>query len=949
MIQKKYYLKKDTVLDERYLIDEAIGEGGFGITYAGANTRIGLKVAIKEFYSRELMDRDVSVSNEFSLIDPAEEERFQKEKNRFLKEARILGDFSGEPGIVHVLDYFEANGTAYIVMEFISGITLKQYVKTHGKMDAAELFQKIKPLLSALEKIHASGLVHRDISPDNIMLLEDGSLCLIDFGAATYYEGGEKSFSVIYKTGYAAPEQYKGAAEATPASDFYALSASLYYCLTGIEPEDSLQRILVDEVVPAEQVCPALPKKASDIISKGMKLKAEQRWQNAEELLAEIKEVYPDPDVLKERKRKRTIIACVICAVVLLLLAGGLVYYLRHRVELKFRNIETEKIWLMPHDDMTVEEYREASDVVKQRLEVFAGKNNYLWKETADGICMEFPVSSLCGQDPAYACRGYLSRPMEAYLVDPDMLEEGEFGKIEATAKDAVPLPRTEFSSIHIEESGNVWGEKDDERYLTAELSPELAEAVDAAFSGKLKKKDSYFQFYFDLSADSIIKHYYLDCYSLGDGKTIALLDTDQEGNYIDTLYYSLTHETSPQAFSVVAPNVVDWEDPAESLFPGKFQKDASEIMENYLVFRFTFPDSSEGQQSSWVHNMSAFKERLDALEKPYAFGLLEYDQSSFMIKAEKDLFSAEELEILGGVSGTLHLGTTWESNEAGFDISAEDLIIEEGTVGLQLSIPLDSSRQKSLQEKIEKAKSDGVEEFYLFSEASSANYPIAGAAVDDLHAAVESGQLVFNDLLFDAQGNFTAFLKTCYLENLAGESANLKEIWNFVREDEQPESLTVFDLPTALTPLYEIDEAVVERMKEHAEAAGGEFTYNLAPEYGLSVIIQFFEMDPENYAEKVESYTEDFYQTFSEEFASEKIGEIKFYYSFSPEDEQNQEYLFIWLYKSSRGHRYILQGLPMFKEQADNLPEIIQERFLNNEALYPLLGETSGGEKYLF
>ena len=163
MSVKRYQLKPDTILDGRYRIGRVLGEGGFGITYEGVNQRIGMRVAIKEFFCRDYMDRDNEASEAVFLSEPGMQERFLSEKHKFLKEARILSDFSSEDEVVHINDYFELNGTAYIVMAYLDGKTLRQYVGENGPFDHETLFRKFKPLLATLEKIHETGLIHREI------------------------------------------------------------------------------------------------------------------------------------------------------------------------------------------------------------------------------------------------------------------------------------------------------------------------------------------------------------------------------------------------------------------------------------------------------------------------------------------------------------------------------------------------------------------------------------------------------------------------------------------------------------------------------------------------------------------------------------------------------------------------------------------------------------------
>ena len=198
-----HQLPRGTLLDERYRILEVLGEGGFGITYAAENQRIRLKVAVKELFWRDHVRRDPD-SSELSVIREEEMEDYQALKEKFMREARLLRDFDREPGVVRVLDYFEGNNTAYLVMEYLEGVTFRQAIKKQGIFEPEDLFRRLLPLLDSLDHIHQAGVIHRDISPDNLMLLEDGSLKLLDFGAARNYKsaaGGQ--YTAIARENYA--------------------------------------------------------------------------------------------------------------------------------------------------------------------------------------------------------------------------------------------------------------------------------------------------------------------------------------------------------------------------------------------------------------------------------------------------------------------------------------------------------------------------------------------------------------------------------------------------------------------------------------------------------------------------------------------------------------------------------------------------------------------------
>ena len=285
-----HQLKPGTLLRDRYLIGRALGQGGFGITYIGLDTTLDLRVAIKEFYPSGGAYRDHSMTQDVTVTDSTAN-LFGSGKQKFLREARILARFNEEPGIVSVHDFFEENNTAYIVMEYLDGITLKRFVNSRGKIPAGELIPMMTPLMRVLGKVHEQGIIHRDISPDNIIVLSDNSLKLLDFGAAREI-GGNKSMSVILKASYAPIEQYRSHGRQGPWTDVYALCATMYYCLTGTMPEESVERATNPDIglkTPSELGAEITPE-LENVILRGMAIRDCERYQSMQELEDALKD-----------------------------------------------------------------------------------------------------------------------------------------------------------------------------------------------------------------------------------------------------------------------------------------------------------------------------------------------------------------------------------------------------------------------------------------------------------------------------------------------------------------------------------------------------------------------------------------------------------------------------------------------------------------------------------
>ena len=278
-----------TVLRGKFLVGEMLGEGGFGITYIGRDLDLDIKVAIKEYYPNGYASRNNTLSS--YLTEPQTEDRrtfFEKGKTSFLMEARSLAKFSGEPGIVDVRDFFEENNTAYIVMEYLEGQTLKSFLKQNGRQSFESIAKMLRPVMLSLREVHKAGIIHRDISPDNIMLTAK-NVKLLDFGAARYVSAQEnKSLSVILKHGFAPEEQYRSKGKQGPWTDIYALCATIYMSITGITPDDATDRMVKDELKRPSDMGIAVDPQAENAIMKGLSVFFVNRYQSMDELISAL-------------------------------------------------------------------------------------------------------------------------------------------------------------------------------------------------------------------------------------------------------------------------------------------------------------------------------------------------------------------------------------------------------------------------------------------------------------------------------------------------------------------------------------------------------------------------------------------------------------------------------------------------------------------------------------
>ena len=305
MEENLHCLRKGTRLIGRYTIERVLGQGGFGITYLGIDELHEKKVAIKEFFPQGIVTRNIEYEDAVTVTFVGEKDNYNKGKEKFLKEARIMARFSKDEGIVKAQDFFEINNTAYIVMEYLEGITLKQYLRENERIEPEELLELFVPLIESLDEIHSQGLIHRDISPDNIMVLLGGKIKLMDFGAARdYTDFGEKSLSLILKPGYAPPEQYQTHGVQGPWTDIYALCATMYKCLTGENPPDAIERVMDDNLKEISEFGIPVSKQMEETIIKGMSISARNRYQNIEEFCEDLYALSEEPLTLEEEESK---------------------------------------------------------------------------------------------------------------------------------------------------------------------------------------------------------------------------------------------------------------------------------------------------------------------------------------------------------------------------------------------------------------------------------------------------------------------------------------------------------------------------------------------------------------------------------------------------------------------------------------------------------------------
>lgn len=308
--QRANSLPVGTILKDRLLIGVVLGTGGFGITYKAWDKELDVPMAVKEFMPRNLAVR----KHEDTTVIPTsgDKETFAHYMEKFLDEARTLARFSNESGIVSIQDVFRENGTIYIVMYYVDGIDLNTYLKQHNnQLSLAETMRIMKVIMTSLSKVHGSGLIHRDISPDNIYITDDGEVKLLDFGAARYTIGtGEHTLSVILKHGYAPVEQYKERGLQGPWTDVYAVGATIYRMLTGSKPVNAIEQATGAKLPALREHGVIIPNHIEGAILKSLSVDSKDRFQTMNEFIYALENSEYDTVLLHEApviKQKRKI------------------------------------------------------------------------------------------------------------------------------------------------------------------------------------------------------------------------------------------------------------------------------------------------------------------------------------------------------------------------------------------------------------------------------------------------------------------------------------------------------------------------------------------------------------------------------------------------------------------------------------------------------------------
>lgn len=732
--QTTHTLRPGTILEERYRIERVIGQGGFGITYEAVNEKIEMTVAIKEFYCRDYTSRNVEESNDIQITSVTQQ-NFERAKRRFLQEAKILSGFSDENAIVRILDYFEENGTAYIVMNYLYGTPLDQYLQKHGVMSWREVLEKFRPLIETLERVHNRGVIHRDISPSNIMVLENESLCLLDFGSAKdrFIEDGETATAIFSKQGYTPIEQYAHNGQLGAWTDIYALTAVLYECLTGTHPPDSVQRAIYDEYETLQDKGMEAPAELDALLKKGLAVRVEGRYSNMGDLLDALNSL-----LVEKKSKKMKWICLTILFVVCLCTAAGVWFVHSYQEQIFFKFEKTESFRLVRGENTTIDDFDRDFRRIEERIKILTGGEPYIWKKEANEFYGVLPLACLGKEDPREVIRDLIARPCKWTICD--------------------IKPDTKY----IEHIGFTDAE---EQKLEITLSDKTPKKMQDNLEGLCKDKAT-------LSVDFGYKdHLYLE----GKMDTPLKFTWDLQNKWKDKKMRRLfVHNISEDALSVIldvhSQIQAVWETEDSGNVFGKKQCVPEELGDDTVTLEYKKTYEDERTEGEIADFMQCLKDRLDLLDIPYAAGREKNHRKSIVLCVNQQDYNKDLFWLLFREKSDMEIKDAWDTRLVYGDsisgIEVGSASSKSSSVAVTVSKEYESNMEEA-RKGIKNMEQRGIEYYYL--------------AVNGMRLlkGKRSGDSTYTELM--KQGHIT-FSSMCMAnERLDGENDKIIKLLNAI------------------------------------------------------------------------------------------------------------------------------------------------------------------------
>lgn len=350
-----YYLTPGVVLANRYTVGVQINTGGFGIIYKAWDNTLDKMVAVKEYFPGGIANR-IPGRKEVLVYAPKNMKEYQRGKEKFLNEARTVAKFNNHPNILDVYDFFEDNNTAYMIMDFLDGMSYKEYIRKKGGTDDVNTaVNVILCVLDALKAVHKAGIIHRDINPSNIFICRTGEVKLIDFGASRIED---TDMTRILTPHYAPPEQYTTKGKEGPYTDLYALGATLYTAITGEKPEESTDRQTEDHLKAPKEINPEIPDYVSNAVMRAMAVNPQLRYQNSDQFKNALLNKGAVRDVAQELKHRKTMRVAAVLLTVLVLagVAGSGVWLTMNRLKEVYLADASIEVWVPAAEGQTAKE-----------------------------------------------------------------------------------------------------------------------------------------------------------------------------------------------------------------------------------------------------------------------------------------------------------------------------------------------------------------------------------------------------------------------------------------------------------------------------------------------------------------------------------------------------------------------------------------------------------------
>ena len=759
-------LSPGTKLNDQYEVLSVLGKGSGGITYKVRDIKLHKIFAIKELFIRELdqkpfMERDVQRTTEV-WHSPQKEDRFLHLKQRFLEEARNLAKIRSE-AIVEVYNYFETNQTAYIVMEYLEGYTLAQEIKERVQIPAEEVFEKLFPLIEALEHVHEMHIIHRDIKPENIMCRPNGRYCLFDFGIAREITDGTNC--TAYGTpAYAPPEQLSSDfGTQGPWGDVYSLSATAYHAITGKPPESVVYRTLVDDMaLPSDQGIAITPDEEKALM-KGLSLDPKERYQTMKAMADTwaVRMKKAEKDVKKKLFFHRLF---PVAAIVIVLVCCLLVW--RKNEGYRYDPEKDYQILLTPDDTFSVTGWFDAQKILKKRLELLVGPGKYKMQVNENEIWLSVNKQIFSKDSPEQVLRFYLTRPTDLYVVhqDKDMYEKIRLERKDFEMAVCDKLPDT----IRKDENDSA------EKYMRFTLSEEFPEKNKEFF-------EKYGQAYV-IAQDAENNDVWCSYFTYFQDENVKECYCSMEKGYEKVLAYNVEHEPLESSFTFQITEQMQWLGEEEQY--GKNQVLPEQLPENTMsmVIRVSTQDRETGKadMANMYQNLAL---RLDGLDSPYSMGEVDpltmvsqyADAENYryiIVRMGDDVLEPELLQLL--ICPKYDFNVLKADTREYYAVKGAELVQEDGSAGLLLDIAAKGNAVTDTflhlwesDAQMQKALAQG-EGWYLYyglpytalMEVSQAEKD--GETEEDNRSAVLADRLLHADAAQEKNSRAMVFIQSC-------------------------------------------------------------------------------------------------------------------------------------------------------------------------------------------